>query len=88
MSPFIRLFHAEIISTDKRLKYLVVFVLSFLFSFFFIFFFYKPERVLLLACSNNVCLDASVDNVQSWAHEFHGMVWQSSRSIVSFTEFV
>ena len=60
----------------------------FFFFFFFIFFFYKPERVLLLACSNNVCLDASVDNVQSWAHEFHGMVWQSSRSIVSFTEFV
>lgn len=82
MSPFIRLFHAEIISTDKRLKYLVVFVCV-LFSFFT-----NLRRVLPLACSNNVCLDASVDNVQSWAHEFHGMVWQSSRSIVSFTEFV
>ena len=49
---------------------------------FFLFQFFL-RRGLPLACSK-VCLDASVDNVQSRAHELYGIIWLCSWSTFLF----
>ena len=51
--------------------------------FFFCFFSFFLRRGLPLACSK-VCLDASVDNVQSRAHELYGIIWLCSWSTFLF----
>lgn len=52
--------------------------------FCFFFFFILLRRGLPLACSN-MCLDASVDNVQSRAHEVYGIIiWLCSWSTFLF----
>lgn len=51
--------------------------------FFFCLFSFFLRRGLPLACSK-VCLDASVDNVQSRAHELYGIIWLCSWSTFLF----